>query len=59
MYMPLPKALKAPLGTHLRSASERHSRCMRRARRNYSVMIRSAHSTIETNIAGLPNFAPH
>ena len=22
-------------------------------------MIRSAHSTSETNIAGLPNFAPH
>ena len=25
----------------------------------YSVMIRSAHSTSETKIAGLPNFAPH
>ena len=24
----------------------------------YSVMIRSAHSTMDTNIAGLPNFAP-
>ena len=26
---------------------------------NYSVMIRSAHSTSDTKIAGLPNFAPH
>jgi len=25
----------------------------------YSVTIRSAHSTNETKIAGLPNFAPH
>ena len=25
----------------------------------YSVMMRSAHSTSETKIAGLPNFAPH
>jgi len=25
----------------------------------YSVMIRSAHSTRDTKIAGLPNFAPH
>jgi hypothetical protein len=25
----------------------------------YSVTILSAHSTSETNIAGLPNFAPH
>ena len=25
----------------------------------YSVMIRSAHSTSETKIAGVPNFAPH
>ena len=26
---------------------------------SYSVMTRSAHSTSETKIAGLPNFAPH
>lgn len=26
---------------------------------NYSVMIRAAHSTSDTNVAGLPNFAPH
>ena len=26
---------------------------------NYSVITRSAHSTSETKIAGLPNFAPH
>jgi hypothetical protein len=26
---------------------------------NYSVMMRSAHSTKETKTAGLPNFAPH
>ncbi len=26
---------------------------------DHSVMIRSAHSTRETNTAGLPNFAPH
>jgi hypothetical protein len=26
---------------------------------SHSVMIRSAHSTIETKIAGVPNFAPH
>jgi len=26
---------------------------------NYSVMIRSAHSTNETKMAGLPNLAPH
>jgi hypothetical protein len=25
----------------------------------YSVMMRSAHSTKPTKIAGLPNFAPH
>jgi hypothetical protein len=25
----------------------------------YSVMIRSAHSTSDTKIVGLPNFAPH
>jgi hypothetical protein len=25
----------------------------------YSVMMRSAHSTSETKIVGLPNFAPH
>ena len=25
----------------------------------HSVMMRSAHSTSETKIAGLPNFAPH
>lgn len=29
-----------------------------RVRSHYSVMIRSAHSTSDTKIAGLPNFAP-
>ncbi len=29
------------------------------ASRRHSVMMRSAHSTSETKIAGLPNFAPH
>jgi hypothetical protein len=27
--------------------------------RRHSVMMRSAHSTSETKIVGLPNFAPH
>jgi hypothetical protein len=29
------------------------------ATRTHSVMMRSAHSTRETKIAGVPNFAPH
>ena len=27
--------------------------------RNYSVITRSAHSTRDTKMVGLPNFAPH
>jgi hypothetical protein len=37
-----------------------HSSPARDALRDFhSTMIRSAHSTSETKIAGLPNFAPH
>jgi len=40
------------------SASQRHAGDCQ-SRDYYSVMIRSDHSTSETNMAGLPNFAPH